>query len=62
MDRHALKTPASAAHPLRRAVGWAAVWLALLGAGCVTTAPDSDIPWNTPQPWETAPSIPGLNR
>lgn len=21
---------------------------------------DSDLPWNTPQPWETAPQIPGL--
>jgi len=21
----------------------------------------SDLPWNTPQPWESAPSIPGLD-
>lgn len=30
--------------------------------GCATPDPDaaSDIPWNTPQPWEGAPSIPGL--
>ena len=21
----------------------------------------SDLPWNTPQPWEGAPSIPGMN-
>ncbi len=61
MDRRALKTPASAPQPAWRVVGLGALWLALLGAGCVTTAPDSDIPWNTPQPWETAPSIPGLN-
>ena len=31
--------------------------------GCATTDPnaDSDLPWNTPQQWEGAPSIPGLN-
>ena len=29
--------------------------------GCVTTD-ESDIPWNTPQPWEGAPQIPGLNQ
>lgn len=31
----------------------------LLMAGCATT--DGDIPWNSPQPWEGAPSIPGMN-
>jgi hypothetical protein len=33
-------------------------------SGCKTTGEDedgSDLPWNTPQPWEGAPSIPGLN-
>jgi len=32
-------------------------------AGCATTEnrPDSDLPWNIQQPWETAPTIPGLN-
>lgn len=31
--------------------------------GCATTDPnaDSELPWNTPQQWEGAPSIPGLN-
>jgi hypothetical protein len=33
--------------------------------GCATTGSDddngSDLPWNTPQPWEGAPSIPGMN-
>jgi hypothetical protein len=33
-----------------------------LAAGCATRNPDeeSDIPWNSPQPWEGAPGIPGL--
>ena len=37
--------------------------LVLLAAGCATSADreDSDLPWNTPQPWESAPTIPGLN-
>jgi len=36
--------------------------LLALTAGCASS-PDreSELPWNTPQPWETAPSIPGLN-
>ena len=34
--------------------------------GCATTGDGdedngSDLPWNTPQPWESAPSIPGLD-
>lgn len=35
---------------------------ALLAGGCGTLHEDreSDIPWNTPQPWENAPMIPGL--
>lgn len=32
----------------------------LLAAGCATTN-DSDLPWNTPQPWEGSPAIPGLS-
>ncbi len=36
--------------------------IALAGAGCASTYDnDSDLPWNAPQPWESAPSIPGLN-
>jgi len=27
--------------------------------GCSSTKNSSDIPWNVPQPWEGAPSIPG---
>ncbi len=34
-------------------------------SGCATTGSDddngSDLPWNTPQPWEGAPSIPGMD-
>lgn len=29
--------------------------------GCATTD-ESDLPWNAPQSWEGAPSIPGFNR
>lgn len=34
----------------------------LLAAGCATTPEDadSDLPWNTPQPWEAAPTLPGF--
>jgi hypothetical protein len=35
-----------------------AVGLCLAG-GCATEN-DSDMPWNTPQPWEGAPGIPGF--
>jgi len=31
----------------------------LLMAGCTTA--EGDIPWNSPQPWEGAPTIPGMN-
>ncbi|MDD4870015.1 MAG: hypothetical protein PHR77_05595 [Kiritimatiellae bacterium] len=27
--------------------------------GCAT-GQDTDMPWNTPQPWEGSPTIPGL--
>ncbi|HRZ10877.1 MAG TPA: hypothetical protein P5567_00310 [Kiritimatiellia bacterium] len=44
-------------------LGILGLYLALLAAGCATTEnrEESDLPWNTPQPWETAPTIPGLN-
>lgn len=31
----------------------------LLMAGCTTD--EGSIPWNSPQPWEGAPNIPGMN-
>jgi len=31
----------------------------MLAAGCATES-DSNMPWNTPQSWEGAPSIPGM--
>lgn len=31
----------------------------LILSGCAT-GQDTDIPWNTPQPWEGSPSMPGL--
>lgn len=31
--------------------------------GCATTNDrESDMPWNTPQPWEGSPFIPGMDR
>lgn len=36
--------------------------LAILGgmlAGCSTAGDQSDVPWNVPQPWEGAPTLPG---
>jgi hypothetical protein len=35
---------------------------ALLVAGCASLEDESDLPWNTPQPWEGSPAIPGLNQ
>jgi predicted outer membrane protein len=35
---------------------------ALLIAGCATLEDESDLPWNTPQPWEGSPAIPGFNQ
>jgi len=29
--------------------------------GCTTT-PESDVPWNVPQPWEGSPSLGGMNQ
>jgi hypothetical protein len=46
----------------RHLVLWLAGLVLVLGAGCATpNHPDSDLPWNMQQPWETAPAIPGLN-
>lgn len=38
--------------------------LCALLTGCDTPdpRPDSELPWNMPQSWETAPSIPGINQ
>ena len=41
-------------------------WLVLLaglawlgfGAGCASTKEESDLPWNMPQSWESAPALP----
>jgi len=46
-----------------------ATLLALLGiglmlTGCATSGPEereSELPWNTPQPWEGVPFFPGMN-
>ena len=42
------------------------LFIAAVGlVGCATTDGDddngSDLPWNTPQPWEGSPAIPGLD-
>ena len=37
----------------------AAAGLALAAAGCATPAEESDLPWNMPQSWESAPALPG---
>ena len=34
---------------------------ALLISGCTTTDEDSDLPWNSQQPWEGSVAIPGFN-
>lgn len=42
----------------------AVAWASALFYGCATTNLDhdeSELPWNTPQSWEGAPSIPGLS-
>jgi hypothetical protein len=45
----------------RRLAALAALALWAWVAGCATTeAPNSDLPWNAPQPWEGSPLIPGL--
>ena len=64
MGRRAVRRPAGWRLPAF--AGFSAVVLmvcaVLLAGGCATTQGDSDLPWNTPQPWETAPTIPGFNR
>ena len=37
-----------------------ALGMAACVAGCASSG-DSDMPWNQPQPWEGAPSIPGFS-
>ncbi len=51
----------------RKLFGWFPLIAGLiLVAGCATTSPrgrdDSDMPWNTPQPWEGSPFFPGMER
>ncbi|MBP7828970.1 MAG: hypothetical protein KA248_03535 [Kiritimatiellae bacterium] len=46
---------------MKAVLGFLGLMLGLLFSGCATPDQDSDLPWNTPQPWETAPTIPGLN-
>ena len=64
MDRLPLKRLPAAVQPGHAVCRVMALLMfaALLGGGCATTNADPDIPWNTPQPWETAPTIPGFNR
>ncbi len=39
------------------------VGLTLAATGCATTQDDdSDLPWNVRQPWEGAPTIPGMGQ
>ena len=35
--------------------------LLALCQGCATTDDDADLPWNTQEPWEAHPGIPGLS-
>ncbi len=35
---------------------------ALCLAGCATSGEESDMPWNSPQPWEGSPTLPGMNQ
>ncbi len=37
----------------------AAAGLVLAAAGCATPSEESDLPWNMPQSWESAPALPG---
>ena len=37
----------------------AAAGFCVAGAGCASTRDESDLPWNMPQSWESAPSLPG---
>ena len=47
---------------MRERLLWISVAIALVAAfvcGCATN--QSDMPWNSPQPWEGSPMIPGMN-
>ena len=37
----------------------AAAGFALAAAGCATPSDESELPWNMPQSWESAPALPG---
>lgn len=37
----------------------AATGFILACAGCASPQDESDLPWNMPQSWESAPSLPG---
>ena len=37
----------------------AAAGIALAAAGCATHSDESELPWNMPQSWESAPALPG---
>jgi hypothetical protein len=45
-------------------LGLVALAASLILSACGTPDPnrESDLPWATPQPWEGAPSIPGMDR
>ncbi len=51
-----------AKYTTRAVLSLAAVLLLFAAGGCATNPEDndSDIPWNTPQTWESTPAIPGL--
>ena len=36
----------------------AAAGFCLAGLGCASTQDESDLPWNMPQAWESAPTLP----
>ena len=57
-------TPDEASATVAGSSRWGMAGIALLlvvCAGCATIPEDSAMPWNTPQPWEGSPSIPGLS-
>ncbi len=60
--RSALSNPHLAVRRVSRYLTLAGMLLALglVSGGCATNS-DSDMPWNQPQSWEGAPSIPGFN-
>ncbi len=37
----------------------AAAGLAFAAVGCATPSEESELPWNMPQSWESAPALPG---